>query len=191
MIVAFEPGLLSQDREPVDRDPGRHNVAAHLSPGQGRNRPFRRLKCRSHAAPRAPANGRTRPQPRRERGRSRSGRSNCARCPAPPQRKRRRSRLSVTAVQSTVTLVLSGSDHSSTRTSIPPRARAIACNSRGSSKARAMPSCCRMYKSGVTLAETSTASTTPRDAPRAGIAASQIMTASTRTSAHGKCRYRR
>ncbi len=48
---------------------------------------------------------------------------------------------SAIGVQSTLTAILSGSDHSRTSASIPPAAAAIAAARRGSSKARAMPSC--------------------------------------------------
>ena len=64
-----------------------------------------------------------------------------------------------TRVQPTVTAILSGSDHSSTRTSIPPGTAAIASTSFGVSKARAIPSCCKTYRSVETLSDTSTAST--------------------------------
>ena len=55
-IIICEPGLLGQDREPVDRDPGRHKAVADRRPEADRNRPFRRRRCRSPAAP--PAAGR-------------------------------------------------------------------------------------------------------------------------------------
>src|SRR5271166_2905068 len=80
--------------------------------------------------------------------------------------------VSATRVQSTVTAILSGSDHSRTSASIPPEAADIASTRRGFSKARAMPSCCRRYDSAVTLAETSTASTRASVAACAGAALS-------------------
>jgi hypothetical protein len=78
---------------------------------------------------------------------------------------------SATRVHPTVTAMSWGPDHSRTDTSIPPGAAAIACVSRGSAKARAMPSRWRMYESAVTLAETSSASTTASAAACAGTAA--------------------
>ncbi len=85
-------------------------------------------------------------------------------------------------VQPTVTICLSRSDHSSTATSMAPRRpAAITAASCGSSKARAMPSCCSRYSSASTLSETSTAMTRARSTGCADAPGSQTKASAARS----------
>jgi hypothetical protein len=84
-----------------------------------------------------------------------------------------------TLCQPTVTSIRSGSDHSSTSTSMPPGMADIASRRRGFSKARAMPLRCSRYESAVTLADTSTASTKAAPAAAAGTDLSSQATSTT------------
>jgi hypothetical protein len=86
-------------------------------------------------------------------------------------------------VQPTVTICLSRSDHSSTAASMAPcRPAPIAAATIGSSKARAIPSCCRMYSPASTLSETSTAMTRARSTGCAAAPAGRPATASAAAS---------
>ena len=141
-VILVEPGFLGQDRQPVDRDAARDQPIAHLG---------RRHAEIGHAVAGNIDDLVRRPPPacsrrRRRRpavpARSRSARSNCA-CVARTAAAKAAAlpRLAM-RVQPTVIAIFSGSDHSTTSTSMPPGTAAIASTSCGDSKARAMPSRC-------------------------------------------------